>query len=86
MKAIADGGEILQPDGDRDVQEQRLLANEIACELVGIDDVQDFEPWCAVVRDVQESIVTEWSQAHAERRDREQATDRDQDQELLVVE
>lgn len=84
VEAIADGGEILQSDGGRDVQDQRLLANEIACELIGIDDVQDFEPWCAVVRDVQESIVTEWAQAQAERRDREQESD--QDQELLVAE
>ena len=38
MKAIADGDEVLQSDGGRDVQEQRLLANEIACELVAINE------------------------------------------------
>lgn len=51
----------VQPDGVRDVQQRRLLANEIACQLVAIDGVQDFAPFCAIVEDVQAGIIRAWT-------------------------
>lgn len=49
------------PDGSG----RRLAANEIACQLVAIDGVQDFVPFCAVIEAIQDSILNEWS--HEER-------------------
>ena len=63
---MADGGEVIGHHGSQNVQERAITANEIACQLVAIDGVQDFAPFCAVVEDVQRSILTEWS--HEERR------------------
>lgn len=58
---MTDGGATVQPDGGRDVQQRRLVANEIACQLVAIDGVQDFAPFCAIVEDIQETIGRAWT-------------------------
>ena len=63
--AMPDGGEVIDPSGGRDVQQRRLLANEIACQFVMIETVQDFEPFCTVIEAIQDSILNEWS--HEER-------------------
>lgn len=44
-----------------DGSERRLLANELACELVAIGGVQDLGPFCAVVEDVQAAIIRAWT-------------------------
>lgn len=59
--AMPDGGAVIDPSGGRDVQQRCLLANEIACQLVMIETVQDFEPFCAVIEAIQDSILREWS-------------------------
>ena len=66
VRAMPDGGAVIDPSGGRDVQQRRLLANEIACQLVMIETVQDFEPFCAVIEAIQDSILDKWS--HEERR------------------
>lgn len=60
VTAMPDGGAVIDPSGGRDVQQCRLLANEIACQLVTIDTVQDFDPFCAVVEDGQAGISRAW--------------------------
>lgn len=64
VRAMTDGGEVVDPDGAResDGQQRALRANGITCGLAEIDGVQNFEPFCALVAEIQADIICAWNQ------------------------